>query len=655
MKVSFVSKHLSIESFPEIELPDFSVITGLNGTGKTHFLQAIDIGRIAVEGIQHNKARYIDWNSLLPEREGKIDAKQIQNVRNEILKEFSEIKNLFKTEKRKIGEKLGSVKELKFHIDIENFVKLNELDQSINAKNSHNELEEIYFGLVNRFKSKFRENISSFYVLDEVSKINKQNLLEMNKEAIELHLPEDWGRVDVFQNSLTHIFNVYKELSIKNIHQRAMETEYQRPKTSLSNEEFLDVHKAPPWEFLNNALSDSGLGFAVDKPKMWERGAITPILRKEGVDDPIPFSALSSGEKILMSLALCTYARSDNRQKVDYPELLLLDEVDAPLHPSMSDKLVRTLQDSLLHRQNIKIIMTTHSPSTVAVCPDDSIFTMRAGLSGLHPASRGQAINVLCHGLPTLAITFDGRRQVFVESKTDAKVYDAVYQALRPMWLESERSLSFIPATGRKDTSTGAQSGGCTVVRSLVRALRDNGSVTTFGLTDWDGTAYSNDFVKVLAEGSRNGLENCIYDPLLIAALIVRDFKSYLRELNLGKEVNLNSLRAMSEEQLQTLVDKIQMTVLNCTDIHEMEHDLVQYASGFKLKIAKAYSTLDDHVLETRILEKFQFLKAYNRRTGELMVRVAEYVVRDLPEFTPRFFLSVFESILQTEVHRNNN
>jgi predicted ATPase len=46
MKLSFVKPYKSITSIPNIEIPDFVVLTGVNGAGKTHLIEAIENGSI---------------------------------------------------------------------------------------------------------------------------------------------------------------------------------------------------------------------------------------------------------------------------------------------------------------------------------------------------------------------------------------------------------------------------------------------------------------------------------------------------------------------------------------------------------------------------------------------------------------------------------
>ena len=47
MQLEFRKQHLSIAAFPAVELPQLAIIVGLNGSGKSHLLQAIASGAIA--------------------------------------------------------------------------------------------------------------------------------------------------------------------------------------------------------------------------------------------------------------------------------------------------------------------------------------------------------------------------------------------------------------------------------------------------------------------------------------------------------------------------------------------------------------------------------------------------------------------------------
>lgn len=68
--------------------------------------------------------------------------------------------------------------------------------------------------------------------------------------------------------------------------------------------------------------------------------------------------------------------------------------------------------------------MTTHSPTTVALAEEDSIYLMsREGSPRLAKATKDAALRSLLVGVPKLSIRADHRRTVLVESPVDERRY----------------------------------------------------------------------------------------------------------------------------------------------------------------------------------------------------------------------------------------
>lgn len=73
MQLSFKQPHLSISAFPDIDLPPFTVIVGLNGSGKSHLLQAIANGCVANSvTIQPTQASSSNPNIRLLGQDGSV-------------------------------------------------------------------------------------------------------------------------------------------------------------------------------------------------------------------------------------------------------------------------------------------------------------------------------------------------------------------------------------------------------------------------------------------------------------------------------------------------------------------------------------------------------------------------------------------------------
>jgi predicted ATPase len=60
------------------------------------------------------------------------------------------------------------------------------------------------------------------------------------------------------------------------------------------------------------------------------------------------------------------------------PRALLLDEIDASLHPSMIRTLLNAVQTAFVDKGS-KVIVATHSPTTVALTPASSLYFVEAG------------------------------------------------------------------------------------------------------------------------------------------------------------------------------------------------------------------------------------------------------------------------------------
>ena len=77
MRLVFSQPHLSIEQFEPIVLPEFAVLTGVNGSGKSHLLQAIEAGKVQVEGLTHPSIVRFNYETFKLENEALFSAQQI--------------------------------------------------------------------------------------------------------------------------------------------------------------------------------------------------------------------------------------------------------------------------------------------------------------------------------------------------------------------------------------------------------------------------------------------------------------------------------------------------------------------------------------------------------------------------------------------------
>jgi hypothetical protein len=479
-----------------------------------------------------------------------------------------------------------------------------------------------------------------------IARYYNKNVSALTQEDILSPTVPTWGQIDLFQQNFAKLFVAYRDLLLSN---SLAELRALRGQVSQfhDSDEFVKIHGPAPWDFVNETIRSAGMDFSINSPQLDAFSPFQPTLTKTSSKIVIPFSSLSSGEKILMSFAFCVYYSNDRRQLAIQPKVLLLDEIDAPLHPSMSRNIIDTITRTLVGSFGIKVIATTHSPSTVALAPEDSIYTMTKGSAGLTKSTKAAALNILTVGVPTIAVSYDGRRQVFVESQTDAEVYSKLFHLLKPK-LNSERSLEFI-ATGKRTAGKGDEDNGCDKVRQIVDSLSNSGNLSVFGLLDWDGKNKPTERISVLANGLRNGIENVLFDPLLIAMVTYKNCPTSISEINGNDVSSYLEFTSSSHEILQKAVKEVGLKVFQ----NEPEKTFKsKYVGGLELDIDCRFAETDDHTLEELILERLPFLRSVTKnQDGNFLKHMATSILPDKVEFTPIEIRDVFMELLDRPAH----
>lgn len=654
-KIAFNTVHKSIVGLAETNLPKFVVLTGKNGSGKTHLLEAISKGRVSSTIAPNFQADILlfDWNTIIPRDTGVFSPSQHQTQRADWFQQIrthqeSHLKNI-QRQAISLGvpaSHCNSFKQLRA-IDkayLDSVLPDPILSNTVHTKLRqalHNSSKDIYSAVLRTISDEqwrkasqrmFQETPYAFLEKSESKFYNNKNFLGTE--------------VDIFQQAFGQLFSTYRDL----LHQNDRLEKY--PSTDidlqhLNNEKFIKKYGEAPWDFVNRILEVSNLDFRIEPPPLHEVSSYEPKLNKISKNIEMRFEDLSSGEKVLMFFALCLYNASDIRQAKHFPKLLLLDEVDAPLHPSMVVSLLKTVQEVLVDRKEVSVILTTHSPTTVALAPEETLYEMNPSGPVVEKINRSRALSILTAGVPTLSVSFDGRRQVFVESKTDAFIYEKLYQAYKQN-LETEKSLTFIEV-GRTDSKGAEENSGCAQVERIVNTLVKNGNSSVFGLVDWDGEREPSNRVHVLSPKIRDGLESLILDPVMLVATLIKENHQFcVRRGIIAHSDRYVNIGGWDKIKWQSVTDKILMIILDKK--LSPESIKISYINGITLSINKAYLHMDDHALEERVITKFGFLQPKNNRAGGLMKHIIESVLGDYPDLLPCDLVTTFSKILEVEV-----
>ena len=423
----------SIRTLESPELPDFTVLIGRNGAGKTQLLEALAEGHAAASGTpQHEIERY-DIVSFCAANNNRGNRGSNQFARTtasaylrgdrgpapiavaaEIFEEFCP------AEEEEGSEKLH-----------DEFVR--DLRDRINRTPDFH----VFPGERTKDRGTYGQALLERVMGPLRRKVPKQNRKQkgernsFNGDPAALvstamkragKLPHELTDDDIIRaahfeggtisNAISEVFAAYKVDQYVWAHER-IETETVVPFTDLIAQ--YEHQRPPPWDTLRNVMAmmrdaageDGLFDFEFSDPadiridmSNYERFTFKTEMTNRTTGTRYELDALSSGEKILMALCLASFNQQLGRRR---PKLLLLDELDAMLHPSMVAALVEALK-SLFVEHGTKVLMTSHSPMTVAALRETEVFRMvrNAGHVRIMPTTKGEAIEELSEGIATV-------------------------------------------------------------------------------------------------------------------------------------------------------------------------------------------------------------------------------------------------------------
>lgn len=764
MKLSFRSRHNSITQLTPIEITDFAIITGLNGSGKTHLLKAIENGSIAVEEIPKDEIVYYNYNNFNVQKEQqKNDNQRSNNSANNIVRrinsERTQTLNKFTLLPQDHYNIIDMMVSNGYPIDtitwngneIESFKKITQLDpHSEHYMEAYYKLPEaIKFifdmhgaspqklePLIERFPKALTDYIKVIFLRNigfnrdflewTNADLEKYNELAQTGSTVDIWAYEDslsqnflnfmssyqeWkGRfnhdipesIEDFRKELLSICDKAEDFLRKNLGPHALrllqrhsrnynllstlqvdsgfldinqlaneEKQYQIQKNRnelnaflnqhrgrntpyLSDADFIKAHGKSPVHLMNEALQKYDCnGYELHATKLPEEYGINvdqyPVnisLYNKKKNYQTNFEALSSGEKTLLALTFYIY-KLKYRKKV-IASLLLLDEIDSSLHPSMSKRLITVLYELFYKDLEINIILSTHSPSTVAFAPEDSLYIMNdSGADRLYPSTKDAALEELTSGVPSFSINYENRRQVFVESKYDVEYYERLYNIFKKH-LNPDVSLNFIASGDVQKDKNGISKSSCIQVLQITKLLRDAGNKFIWGIIDWDTKKELPpcDHVKVLGWQQRYSIENFLFDPLLITVLLLLEKIEKPVFFGLDNDFKIYQILDLEENELQRLIDIILTSLSKHLDGDLNDKVTYQTIGGKQLYLPKAFTEHQGHDLEKKYLEVFPRLGDVKRGKEEtLKLAVINKVIEEYPELAPISLLKILQQV----------
>ena len=434
MRIELTQPYKAIATLTTEELPDFAILIGRNGAGKTQLLDALKEGRAVIPDIGVNEIELYDMVSFRPPNANAAgrQASQFAQVTADAyllsppggrppIETAEAIFDQFASDIERtscVRARDDFVRDLRDEVrrlpdftvfavdDRESTYKKTLYEQVLAPLNQENT------GRQGRRSSSppNRFNGNQAALLSAAMKLTCKLPHELTHHDI---MRASHSEGDTISNSVSEVFAAYRVDQYIWAHKR-IETE------SVGFAELITEYRTkypPPWETLREILSamrdaagDEGLfNFDFSNPDdyelsmgNYERFSFKAEMTNRTTGAQYELDSLSSGERVLMALCLVSFNQYLDRRP---PKLLLLDELDAVLHPSMVAALVRTLK-TLFVPKGTKVLMTSHSAMTVAALDEADIF--RVDRTGDHvevsSATKSEAISELSEGLATVDV-----------------------------------------------------------------------------------------------------------------------------------------------------------------------------------------------------------------------------------------------------------
>lgn len=401
------------------DIPQFAIITGVNGVGKSQLLEILN------RKDKNNMAIYCEYDIKNEDGEDYnfiLSSPEIEQLNIQGLLTYHSEYNQRITN---IEQWNNAIKDWNDRINWLNYnLKNNVLDKD-DARRQTQECQELHNN-IRSYKQMINNAIIFAYEkeLQQVSiKVGKNisDLTEIDIRKFANPYFYTFTEIDDFQRFIKQEHDDYKDkLAILATKSNFAEIE------NLSKEE-------QPYQTINRLFRKYGFSYfeMLDPfPEYKERNG--EIKFKGQLGEIIDYNALSSGEQMIVKFIIWSLGRDISGARIN---TMILDEPDAHLHPTMSKMMVDILyeisESKTIGGGDIRVILTTHSPSTVAFAPIDSLFVMEKDEKNnriIKPTTTQEAVRILSDGIFTfekaigkftIATNSSKNNLLFVEGKTD--------------------------------------------------------------------------------------------------------------------------------------------------------------------------------------------------------------------------------------------
>lgn len=419
------------------DLPDFIVITGENGTGKSQFLAYLyqqvpylsgNIEDMMMDGMRESNPDKGYFTN--------IDGQEMYTPNVQILDGGKELDNIACRTIYTTGVELGNMLNVSYLMGIgKNFAHKYIFYTTLKSE-SIGQVDPKFLDItiLNR---KYLEETG--YAIGQNQTSNLPNSFTIEDKTIIEAILSSGKKVDYAL--LRYYYIAYRPASNSSVFSANIASLFLQ---YWAGKKIGIEVKESPLDVFNQIATEAKFRYTLQEPVITEDSPqVTLMMLDRETGNIVDINHLSSGEKVILSLVLAIYS---SNMGSEFPEMILFDEPDAFLHPSLCKFMLDVLQNIFVKSKNIKVIITTHSPSTVAFTPEKSLYKMDRSLGYITKTTQKEAVELLSNGF----LTFEEGVETFnvlkkspkstilcVEGKTDiAHITTAMEKLGRPLDIE---------------------------------------------------------------------------------------------------------------------------------------------------------------------------------------------------------------------------
>lgn len=629
----------------DLEVPHLTIITGPNGSGKTRLLRAISIC----------EAEYV-----LPHLDSHLESREIILVSDTANQSPFHGVDLKQVDIGSLGELTGGhvqqvTQSLKKLTD-----RLLQKIENVHAHPAprvrsvlaeiHDALKRHYSGSGETVDPTFGGQISENYWLTLVADIDDaRKKIEVGGYSIkdadlpqivvghklsDVPQPLKLATKNLFSINAEQLMQTWAQRKSRNQYKQYLASKGKAKEGTITDEEFSLLYGPPPWDAIDKQLERLGLDVTVEvnKSAADDRDEqVGELLLKDSHGRIFRPDGLSSGERLLVLLALVRYIHTTDGIDFIKPKLVVFDEPDAHLHPSLVKELFVTIREVFLD-DGIHVILTTHSPTTVALADEGGIVILEK-YKPARLASRREALNLLLDGHEKAFVDISGSRLVFVEDSSDAELLE------RLLALLSHRVSSNIEFRSlSKQSANGTDGGGKENVRKVVNEIGSGRNIV--GLIDFDGKEKDGSDIFVLCGDERYGIENLLLDPRIVVHMLLRsDSKKWAAEFDLSDAHTGD--QHLNETELQSCIDHLHELVFQTPASGTRE---IEYLDDQKFAVGDEWLTTNGHKLRGKILRALPDIGPTPSKK-DILQHIVDQVLLERPEMIPKSLLNTLNAI----------